>query len=533
MNREMLMLVDAISREKNVERDVVFGAVEAALAQATKKLYQGEVDIRVAVDRDNGVYETFRRWLVVPDSAGLQNPDAEELYSDVKEDIADIEEGDYIEKPVDSVPIGRIGAMAAKQVILQRIRDAEREMLLNDFMSRGDKIFVGTVKRMDKGDIIVESGRVEGRLRRSEMIPKENLRSGDRVRAMIMEVDLTLRVAPIILSRSAPEFMIELFRQEVPEIEQGLLEIKSCARDAGSRAKIAVLSHDKRVDPIGTCVGVRGSRVNGVTNELAGERVDIVLWSEDPAQFVIGALAPANVSSIVVDEEKHAMDGVGEGEGGGGNVSWRGGDEEKHARGVVVDEENLAIAIGRGGQNVRLAADLTGWKINIMDAAESAQKQAKESDTARRLFMEKLDVDEEIADILIAEGFNSLEEVAYVPLQEMLEIDSFDEDTVNELRARAKDALLTMEIAREESVEEVSQDLRDLGGLSPALIAQLAKGGVHTRDDLADLAIDQLTDLTGQSEEEAKALIMKAREHCFTGQTQSPGKAKPISPAIP
>ena len=490
MNRELLMLVEAISREKNVERDVVLGAVESALAQATKKLYQGEVDIRVSIDRDSGNYETFRRWLVVPDDAGLQNPDAEELLMDARERVPDIEVGEYIEEGVESVPIGRIGAMAAKQVILQKIRDAEREMLLNDFMSRGEKIFTGTVKRMDKGDLIVESGRVEGRLRRSEMIPKENLRSGDRVRAMIMEVDLTLRGAPIILSRSAPEFMVELFRQEVPEIEQGLLEIKSCARDPGSRAKIAVLSHDKRVDPIGTCVGVRGTRVNAVTNELAGERVDIVLWSEDPAQFVIGALAPANVSSIVVDEEKHAMD-------------------------VVVDEENLAIAIGRGGQNVRLASDLTGWKINIMDAAESAQKQANESDASRRLFMEKLDVDEEIADILISEGFATLEEVAYVPLQEMLEIESFDEDTVNELRARAKDALLTMEIAREESVEEVSQDLRDLEGMTPDLIAKLAEGGVHTRDDLADLAIDELTDLTGQSAEEAKALIMKAREHWF------------------
>ena len=493
MNRELLMLVEAISREKNVERDVVFGAVEAALAQAAKKLYEGEVDLRVAIDRDTGEYETFRRWHVVPDEAGLQLPDQEILLFEAKEQIPDIELDEYIEEQVESVPIGRIGAMAAKQVILQKIRDAEREMLLNDFMSRGDKIFTGTVKRMDKGDILVDSGRVEGRRRRSEMIPKENLRNGDRVRAMIMEVDLTLRGAPILLSRSAPEFMIELFRQEVPEIEQGLLEIKSCARDPGSRAKIAVLSHDKRVDPIGTCVGVRGTRVNGVTNELAGERVDIVLWSEDPAQFVIGALAPANVSSIVVDEEKHAMD-------------------------VVVDEENLAIAIGRGGQNVRLASDLTGWKINIMDAAESAQKQANESDTARRLFMEKLDVDEEIADILIAEGFNSLEEVAYVPLQEMLEIESFDEDTVNELRARAKDVLLTMEIAREESVGEVSQDLRDLEGLTPELIAKLAENGVHTRDDLADLAIDELTDLTGQSAEDAKALIMKAREHWFAGQ---------------
>jgi N utilization substance protein A len=394
---------------------------------------------------------------------------------------------------MESLPIGRIGAMAAKQVILQKIRDAEREMLLTDFLARGDRIFVGTVKRMDKGDLIVESGRVEGRLRRNEMIPKENLRSADRVRAMIMEVDTTLRGAPIILSRSAPEFMIELFRQEVPEIEQGLLEIKSCARDPGSRAKIAVISHDKRVDPIGTCVGVRGTRVNAVTNELAGERVDIVLWSEDPAQFVIGALAPANVSSIVVDEEKHAMD-------------------------VVVDDENLAMAIGRGGQNVRLASDLTGWKINIMDAAESAQKVANETEGLRALFVEKLDVDQEVADILIEEGFTSLEEVAYVPLQEMLEIESFDEDTVNELRARAKDALLTMEIAREESVDDVSQNLRDLEGLDVEMIAKLAEGGINTRDELADLAVDELVDITGQSEEEAKILILKAREHWFTGQ---------------
>jgi N utilization substance protein A len=339
------------------------------------------VDIRVAVDRDSGNYETFRRWLVVPDEAGLQNPDAEELLMDASERVSDVEEGDYIEEPVESVPIGRIGAMAAKQVILQKIRDAEREMLLNDFMSRGDKIFVGTVKRMDKGDIIVESGRVEGRLRRSEMIPKENLRNGDRVRAMIMEVDLTLRGAPIILSRSAPEFMIELFRQEVPEIEQGLLEIKSCARDPGSRAKIAVLSHDKRVDPIGTCVGVRGTRVNAVTNELAGERVDIVLWSEDPAQFVIGALAPANVSLHRGGRGK-ARHGRG---GGRGKPCHRhrprrperapgfrpdGLEDQHHGR------QRVGAEAGRGNQR------------------------------QRKLFMEKLDVDEEIADILIAEGFH-------------------------------------------------------------------------------------------------------------------------------
>jgi N utilization substance protein A len=491
MNREMLMLVDAISREKAVEREVVFGAVEAALASATKKLYTGEVDIRVAVDRDTGDYETFRRWHVVPNEAGLQNAEAEVLLFEAQEQIPDIEVDDHIEESIESVPIGRIGAQAAKQVILQKIRDAEREQLLNDFMARGDKVFVGTVKRLDKGDIIVESGRVEGRLKRGEMIPKENLRTGDRVRAFIAGVDPTARGAQIMLSRSAPGFMVELFSQEVPEIEQGLLEIKSCARDPGSRAKIAVVSHDRRVDPIGTCVGVRGSRVNAVTTELAGERVDIVLWSEDPAQFVIGALAPANVVSIVVDEERHAMD-------------------------VVVDEENLAIAIGRGGQNVRLASELTGWRINIMTAEESAARQAEETDSVRKTFVEKLDVDEEVADILIAEGFTSLEEVAYVPLQEMLEIEAFDEDTVQELRTRAKDALLTMEIAREEQVEEVSQDLRDLEGLTPDLIARLSDGGVHTRDDLADLAVDELTEMTGIEEAAARSLIMKAREHWFT-----------------
>ena len=491
MNRELLMLVDAISREKSVDLEVVFAAVEAALASASKKLHGGEVDMRVSVDRESGEYETFRRWHVVPNEAGLQLPDSEILHFEALEQIADIEVDDYIEESVDSVSIGRIGAQAAKQVILQKIRDAEREQLLTDFLSRGEKIFVGTVKRLDKGDVIVEQGRIEGRLRRSEMIPKENLRSGDRVRAYIAEVDPTLRGPQILLSRSAPGFMIELFAQEVPEIEQGLLEIKSCARDAGSRAKIAVVSHDKRVDPIGTCVGVRGSRVNAVTNEVAGERVDIVLWSEDPAQFVIGALAPANVQSIVVDEERHAMD-------------------------VVVDEENLAIAIGRGGQNVRLASEMTGWRINIMTAEESASKQATESDSVRKLFIEKLDVDAEVADILINEGFASLEEVAYVPMQEMLEIESFDEDTVNELRTRAKDALLTMELAKEEGVEDVSQNLRDLDGLTPELIVKLGAGGIHTRDDLADLAVDELIDITAVDETQAKALIMKAREHWFT-----------------
>ncbi len=490
MNRELLMLVDALAHEKNVDRDVVFGAVEAALASATKKRYSGEVDIRVAIDRDTGDYESFRRWLVVPDEAGLQQPDAEILHFEAVEQIPDIEIGEYIEEQVESLEFGRIGAQAAKQVILQKIRDAEREQILNDFLQRNDRIFVGTVKRMDKGDAIVESGKVDARLRRGDMIPKENIRAGDRVRAVIAKIDRAARGPQIELSRTSPEYMKELFRLEVPEMEQGLLEIKSCARDPGVRAKIAVLSHDRRIDPIGTCIGVRGSRVNAVSNELGGERVDIVLWSDDPAQFVIGALAPANVQSIVVDEEKHAMD-------------------------VAVDEENLALAIGRSGQNVRLASELTGWQINLMSAEESQSRQNAELESMRELFRSKLDVDQEVADILIQEGFTSLEEVAYVPLAEMLEISAFDEDTVHELRNRARDALLTQEIAREQKLEEVSQDLKDLEGLSTEQIASLADAGVHTRDDLADLATDELTAIIGGDEAQASALILKAREHWF------------------
>ncbi|MHB1668011.1 transcription termination factor NusA [Thiomonas sp.] len=490
MNRELLMLVDALAHEKNVERDVVFGAVEAALASATKKRYPGEVDIRVAIDRDTGAYESFRRWLVVPDEAGLQQPDAEILHFEALEQIPDIEVGDYIEEPVESVEFGRIGAQAAKQVILQKIRDAEREQILNDFLERNDKIFVGTVKRMDKGDAIVESGKVDARLRRGDMIQKENVRAGDRVRAVISKIDRQARGPQIELSRTSPEFMKELFRLEVPEMEQGMLEIKSCARDPGVRAKIAVLSHDRRIDPIGTCIGVRGSRVNAVSNELGGERVDIVLWSEDPAQFVIGALAPANVQSIVVDEDKHAME-------------------------VAVDEENLALAIGRAGQNVRLASELTGWAINLMSAEESQNRHTAETESMRELFRTKLDVDQEVADILIQEGFTSLEEVAYVPLPEMLEIESFDEETVHELRNRARDALLTQELASEQKLEEVSQDLKSLDGLSSDDIAKLADAGIQTRDDLADLAVDELTAITGAEEAQASALILQAREHWF------------------
>jgi transcription termination/antitermination protein NusA len=491
MSREVLMLADALAREKNVDREIVFEALELALASATKKRYEEDVDIRVGIDRESGEYESFRRWLVVPNEAGLQEPDKEILLFEAQEQFPDMEVGEFIEEQIESLAFGRIGAQAAKQVILQRIRDAEREQILNDYLERGELVMTGTVKRADKNGLIIESGRVEALLRRDQMIPKENLRSGDRVRAYILKVDREVRGPQIELSRTCPEFLIKLFENEVPEIEQGLLELKGAARDPGVRAKIAVVTYDKRIDPIGTCVGVRGTRVTAVRNEVAGEAVDIVLWSEDPAQFVIGALAPAQVSSIVVDEERHAMD-------------------------VVVDEENLAIAIGRSGQNVRLASELTGWQINIMTPEESADKTEKEVAVVRQIFMDKLDVDQEVADILIEEGFNTLEEVAYVPLSEMLEIDAFDEDTVNELRTRARDSLLTMELAKEERVGEVSQDLRSLEGMTTELIAKLADNQVHTRDDLAELAVDELVEATQIDEETAKTLIMKAREHWFT-----------------
>ncbi len=490
MSKEVLLLVDALAHEKNVDRAVVFDALELALASATKKRYNMDVDIRVSIDTHTGEYETYRRWLVVPNEAGLQEADKEILLFEAQEDIADIEVGEFMEDVIESVAFGRIGAQAAKQVILQRIRDAEREQILNDFLERGEKVMNGTVKRADKNGLIIESGRVEALLRRDQMIPKENLRSGDRVRAYILKVDREARGPQVELSRTCPEFLLKLFENEVPEIEQGLLELKGAARDPGVRAKIAVVTHDKRVDPIGTCVGVRGTRVTAVRNEVAGEAVDIVLWSEDPAQFVIGALAPAQVSSIVVDEERHAMD-------------------------VVVDEENLAIAIGRSGQNVRLASELTTWQINIMTPEESAKKTEDESQKIRELFIAKLDVDAEVADILIEEGFGSLEEVAYVPLSEMLEIDAFDEDTVNELRTRARDSLLTMEIAKEEDAEEVSQTLESVDGMTAELVVQLASNNITSRDDLAELAVDELVEMTQIDEERAKLLIMTARAHWF------------------
>ncbi|MBZ0133219.1 MAG: transcription termination factor NusA [Rhodocyclaceae bacterium] len=489
MSKEMLLLVDALAREKNVAKDIVFASLESALASATKKRINEEADVRVAIDQETGEFESFRRWQVVPDEA-VENPDAQIALTDAQKEMPDIQLDEFIEEQLEPIEFGRIGAQAAKQVILQKIRDAEREQLLSDFLERKEHLVTGTVKRIERGNAIIEAGRIEAMLPRDQMIPKENLRVGDRVRAYLLKIDRVARGPQLILSRTAPEFIIKLFELEVPEMEDGLLEIKSAARDPGVRAKIAVKSNDPRVDPIGTCVGMRGSRVTAVTNELAGERVDIILWSADPAQFVIGALAPADVSSIVVDEEKHSMD-------------------------VVVDEDNLAIAIGRSGQNVRLASELTGWAINLMTVEESQKKSEEEHGSIRKIFMERLDVDEEVADILIEEGFSTIEEIAYVPLNEMLEIEAFDEDTVNELRNRARNVLLTEAIVDEEQLENVADDLLGLDGMDKPLAAKLARANIRTRDNLADLAVDELVELSGIEDERAKNLITTARAHWF------------------
>ena len=489
MSREILLLVDVLAREKNVGKEIVFGALELALASASKKRIHDDADVRVSVDRETGDFETFRRWEVVADEDYL-NEDNQVPLSEAKEQDAEVEVGDFLEQSVEPVDFGRIGAQAAKQVILQKIRDAEREQILSDFLDRKEHLVTGTIKRMERGNAIVEAGKVEAVLPRDQMIPRENLRIGDRVKAFLLRVDRSARGPQLILSRTAPEFIVKLFAVEVPEVDDGLLEIKAAARDPGLRAKIAVKSNDQRIDPIGTCVGMRGMRVTAVTNELAGERVDIVLWSADPAQFVVGALAPAEVLSVVVDEDKHSMD-------------------------VVVDEANLAVAIGRGGQNVRLASELSGWTINLMTEEESKTRVDAESAAIRVLFMEKLDVDEDVANILINEGFSTLEEVAYVPLHEMLEIEAFDEATVQELRERARNELLTEAIVAEEQLEGVAEDLLALEGIDKPLAAKLANHGVKTRDDLADLAIDELVEMTDIDADRAKQLITTARAHWF------------------
>ena len=493
MNREMLEMVEVLAQEKSVPREVVFGVLETALASAVKKAnFAGEdADIEVHVDRDTGDYQAWRRWLIVADDQGLQEPDRQEMYSDIHDEYPDLNVGDYIRQEVQNInSSGRRFAQDAKQVILQRLRDAEREQMLVEFLARDEKVVSGLVKRMDKGDAIVEVGRLEARLPRNQMIPRENMRTGDRVRAYVDHVGDTPKGRTVILSRTSPEFIKKLFELEVPEIEEGIIEIKAAARDPGARAKIAVASHDQRVDPIGTCIGMRGSRVNAVTTELSGERIDIVVWNADPAQFVVGALEPAKVRSIVMLEDSHTME-------------------------VVVDEDNLAVAIGRGGQNVRLASELTGWQINILTAQEASEKRAAEVNRIREEFMKSLDIDEAAANVLIDEGFSSVEEIAYVPEKELFSIEAFDHETIEELRQRARNKLLADAITREENLRKADPKMLALEGMDNDLANKLVARGVKTLDDLGDLAVEELVEMTGLDEERAKKLIMGARAHWF------------------
>ena len=495
MSRELLQLAEALASEKNVDAEVVFSALEFALSTAAKKKTGREhMDVRVEIDRDSGEYRTFRRWLIVVDE-DYTYPDVEKTIEEIQEEIpgTTIQVGEYYEEQLENEGFGRQAAQTAKQLILQRIRATEREQILDDFLQRKEDIVMGTVKRVERHGTIIEIGKLDALLPRDQMIPRENFRTGDRVRALFLRVDEIGNTGrkQVVLSRTSHDFLVKLFEMEVPEIEDGLLEIREAARDPGQRAKIAVKSNDTRIDPQGTCIGVRGSRVNAVTNELSGERIDVVLWSPETAQFVINALSPAAVSRILIDEDKHAVD-------------------------VIVAEDQLALAIGRGGQNVRLAADLTGWQLNIMTVEEAEERHAAEDAAIRNLFIEHLNVDEETADVLLQEGFATLEEVAYVPASELLEIEGFDEASVEALRNRARDAILTLAIASEEKLEDVAEDMKNLDGIDQEMLRDLAQAGITTRDDLAELSVDELIEITGVSDEEAKKVILAARAHWFT-----------------
>ena len=497
MSREILQLAEALASEKNVDAEVVFQALEFALSSAAKKKADREhMDVRVQINRDTGEYQTFRRWLIVADE-DYTYPDIEKTIEEIQEEIpgTTIQIGEYYEEQLPNEGFGRQAAQTAKQIILQRIRDAEREQNLNEFLAVKEDIVTGTVKRVERHGIIVEiiAGKLDALIPRDQTIPRENFRSGDRIRALFLRVDEIGNTGrkQVILSRTSGDFLAKLYANEVPEISDGMLEIRAVARDPGQRAKVAVKANDQRIDPQGTCIGVRGSRVNAVSNELSGERIDVVLWSPEPAQFVMGALSPAEVSRIVIDEEKHAVD-------------------------VIVSEDQLALAIGRGGQNVRLASELTGWQLNIMTSAEADKRNAAEDAAIRTLFVSHLNVDEETADILVQEGFATLEEVAYVPAAELLAIEGFDEEIVDMLRNRARDAILTIAIAAEEKLGEVSDDMRSLEGVDAGMLLKLAEAGITTRDDLAELSVDELIEITGVNEETAKAVILTAREHWFT-----------------
>jgi N utilization substance protein A len=490
MNKEILMVVDVVSNEKGVAKGILFEAIEAALASATKKRSREDVEVRVAIDHATGDYETFRQWEVVEDDTEpLEFPTRQIFLSDAAAEEADIEVGDFIEEPMQSVEFGRIAAQSAKQVIMQKVREAERKQVYDAYIDRVGEMVIGFVKKVERGNIIMDlGGNAEGFIPRDEMIPREAVRPRDQIRAYLREVKPENRGPQLFLSRTAPELLIELFKIEVPEINEGLIEIINGARDPGSRAKIAVKANDPRIDPIGACVGMRGSRVQAVSNAMGGERVDIIPWDENPAQFVINAMAPAEVVSILVDEDSHSMD-------------------------VAVSEENLSQAIGRGGQNVKLASELTRWELNVMSVEQAEQKTEVESQTLHQMFMEELDVDEEIAVILVQEGFSSVEEIAYVPENEMVDIEEFDEELIAELRGRARDIMLTRAIVNEEKLADVTpaDDLLEMEGMDEALAYELAVRGVVTMEDLAEQSVDELLEIEGLDKVRAGNLIMTAR----------------------
>jgi len=493
MSKEILLVVDAVSNEKGVSKDVIFGALEAALASAARKLSVEERDVRVEIDRQTGEYETFRRWEVLDDDAEMEFEEAQVFLKDARETNPEIEVGAYIEEAMANAEFGRIAAQTAKQVIVQRVREAERALVVEAYADRAGEMVNGIVKRIERGNVYLDlGGNAEAFISQRQMIQGETVRPGERLRAYLYEVKAEPRGPQLFASRTAVEFLVALFELEVPEIGQDLISIMGGARDSGRRAKIAVRSNDRRTDPIGACVGMRGSRVQAVSNELAGERIDIILWDENPAQFVINAMAPAEVASIVVDEESHTMD-------------------------VAVEESNLSQAIGRGGQNVRLASELSGWELNVLTLEQAEQKGEEESKKILDRFMQHLDVGEDVANILVQEGFSNIEEVAYVPESELLEIEEFDEDIVTEIRRRARDALLTQLIAKEEVLDEnrPQEDLMHLEGMTERLAYRLAAKGLCTQEDLAELSVDELQEIDEISDEEAAELIMAARAPWF------------------
>ncbi|MFD2167147.1 transcription termination factor NusA [Thalassotalea euphylliae] len=494
MSKEVLLVVDAVSNEKAVPRESIFQAMETALETATKKKYEGDISVRVSIDRKTGEFDTFRRWLVIDDNEQeMENPFAEISLAAAQFEDPELNVGDYVEEQIESVKFDRITTQTAKQVIVQKVREAERALIVEAYQDQVGELITGVVKKANRDSVILDLGNnAEAIVYRDDMLPREVFRPGDRIRGLLYAIKPEARGAQLFVSRTKPEMLIELFRVEVPEIGEEMLEIKGAARDPGSRAKIAVKSNDKRIDPVGACVGMRGSRVQAVSGELGGERVDIVLFDDNPAQFVINAMAPAEVASIIVDEDKRTMD-------------------------IAVEEGNLAMAIGRNGQNIRLASQLTGWELNVMTVDDMNEKHQAENDKVLNLFTEKLDIDDEFATVLVDEGFTSLEEIAYVPVNELLDIDGMDEDIVNELRERAKAALTTQALASEESLEdaEPAEDLLALEGLERHLAFVLASKGVITLEDLAEQGVDDLVEIEEIDETRAGELIMAARNICW------------------